>query len=176
MQLRVSRSAIAALLLCSSFATAKACSSNADESPTAHLDSSSVKLTKGMDAQTALIARAAQASLSAEETGSIAEVDLPSPTGMLLYDHEGESFTYVTASAKGIFDMSSDEISTSEIAGFSETLPSAADLPVRRFLVEDDDVAVFALLHDDPTSTASTGSTATLFPDFDLALDGYEDR
>jgi hypothetical protein len=92
---------------------------------------------------------------------------------MLLLDHEGESFAVVRTAAMA----DSDEL-PDQYAGIEADAPSASveiDVPVRRFLVEDEDLAA-AWPSDEQADAETTASTSTEVDEPEMALDRFEDR
>jgi hypothetical protein len=103
--------------------------------------------------------RAYSESKGSDQTGSTlssaAEAEFAFPNWMVLLDHEGESFTSVSASQMGPSDQLSED-------------------PVRRFLVDVEDVTVFALVHEELAYPEVTGSTSTRSEGAEMTLEGYE--
>ena len=149
MQLRVSRFALAAVLLASNIWAAKACS----DVTSAIAPISAIEHTLVAD----------PAALS-----PIAEVEFAFPNWVLLADHEGDSFT--SLSAAQLYSSLSDEVGESR----SSIAPtSAPELSLSQVLVDDEGIPLLSLAEG--YSLADVTGSTFLFED-EMALDGYEDR
>jgi len=107
---------------------------------------------------------AADAHRTAEFVGS---------AGMLLLDHEGESFAFVAASEMTASNHPSDENAVSEPADF---LPMQADAPVGRLFIEVAIGATFSPFHGGRSEPEANSSVVTVGDESELARDGFEDQ
>jgi hypothetical protein len=160
MQMRVTGFVFGAFLLCSSIGAATACSS----------DSASPPSTTNVEQTTFTAANLQDERSSSDSALSFdGETEFAFPNWMLLLDHEGESFTSLSAS-----QLSESKNQSAEIESSDPFVFVAAEVSLRQFFVDDDeDFTPFSVHYDDQADhPEATGSSSMA----DLAINGFEDR
>jgi hypothetical protein len=150
MQLYISRLALAAVLLVPNIWAAEACS----DLMSAIAPAPTIEMTLEKPAST---------------SSTAAEVEFAFPNWIRFADHEGDSFT--SLSAAQLFTAVSREIGESEP---SDGSPAAFELSLPRILVDDEGIPLFSFA-EAYSAAEITGSTIQ-HPNDELAPDGYEDR